>query len=208
MCNSSRSTASRSIPTPARPSPRRSRPDHSAGGSRGVHRHRSAERPRPLPDALLQYRARTAIPTCRCFLAHIVAPPKQGAPAVLLESAAHRRLAPLPQNDYTNQLPPPVGQAHRDLQRESKAAVLHQRQDRSISSRRRCSSCTVGTTEEWHIVNVTQEIHDFHIHQLHFLVEKINGVKVAASVLGRQRRHSASLSRVGNEGDARYARCS
>ena len=35
-----------------------------------------------------------------------------------------------------------------------------------------------GTVEEWHIVNVTQEIHDFHIHQLHFLVQKINGVQV------------------------------
>ncbi|MGB6715066.1 MAG: multicopper oxidase domain-containing protein [Candidatus Cybelea sp.] len=36
-----------------------------------------------------------------------------------------------------------------------------------------------GTVEEWHVVNVTQEIHDFHIHQIHFLVESVNGVKVA-----------------------------
>jgi FtsP/CotA-like multicopper oxidase with cupredoxin domain len=35
-----------------------------------------------------------------------------------------------------------------------------------------------GTVEEWRVVNVTQEVHDFHIHQLHFLVEEINGVKV------------------------------
>jgi FtsP/CotA-like multicopper oxidase with cupredoxin domain len=27
-------------------------------------------------------------------------------------------------------------------------------------------------------VNVTQEVHDFHIHQLHFLVQKINGEPV------------------------------
>jgi suppressor of ftsI len=37
----------------------------------------------------------------------------------------------------------------------------------------------VGTVEEWHVVNVTQEVHDFHIHQLHFLVQKINGVPVS-----------------------------
>jgi suppressor of ftsI len=35
-----------------------------------------------------------------------------------------------------------------------------------------------GTVEEWKVVNVTQEIHDFHIHQIHFLVVSVNGVKV------------------------------
>jgi suppressor of ftsI len=35
-----------------------------------------------------------------------------------------------------------------------------------------------GTTEEWRVQNVTYEIHDFHIHQIHFLVESINGVKL------------------------------
>jgi FtsP/CotA-like multicopper oxidase with cupredoxin domain len=33
-----------------------------------------------------------------------------------------------------------------------------------------------GTVEEWRVVNVSYEIHDFHIHQIHFLVEKIDGV--------------------------------
>jgi FtsP/CotA-like multicopper oxidase with cupredoxin domain len=33
-----------------------------------------------------------------------------------------------------------------------------------------------GTVEEWHIHNISQETHDFHIHQLHFLVKEINGV--------------------------------
>ncbi len=33
-----------------------------------------------------------------------------------------------------------------------------------------------GTTEEWTLENDTQEIHDFHIHQTHFIVESINGV--------------------------------
>jgi FtsP/CotA-like multicopper oxidase with cupredoxin domain len=34
----------------------------------------------------------------------------------------------------------------------------------------------VGTVEEWHVLNVSREVHDFHIHQTHFLVERIDGV--------------------------------
>jgi suppressor of ftsI len=33
-----------------------------------------------------------------------------------------------------------------------------------------------GTTEEWTLENDTQEVHAFHIHQTHFIVESINGV--------------------------------
>jgi suppressor of ftsI len=36
-----------------------------------------------------------------------------------------------------------------------------------------------GTTEEWTLTNATQEIHDFHIHQVHFIVESVNGVPVS-----------------------------
>ena len=33
-----------------------------------------------------------------------------------------------------------------------------------------------GTTEEWTIVNTSNQVHTFHIHQIHFLLEAINGV--------------------------------
>ncbi len=33
-----------------------------------------------------------------------------------------------------------------------------------------------GTVEEWTVYNVADELHAFHIHQIHFLVEAINGV--------------------------------
>jgi FtsP/CotA-like multicopper oxidase with cupredoxin domain len=33
-----------------------------------------------------------------------------------------------------------------------------------------------GTTEEWTLENDTQEVHAFHIHQVHFIVESINGI--------------------------------
>jgi suppressor of ftsI len=31
-----------------------------------------------------------------------------------------------------------------------------------------------GTVEEWTVLNTTQEVHDFHIHQIHFVVEDVN----------------------------------
>ena len=36
-----------------------------------------------------------------------------------------------------------------------------------------------GTTEEWTVVNNSSQVHTFHIHQIHFLVEAINGVTQA-----------------------------
>ncbi len=35
-----------------------------------------------------------------------------------------------------------------------------------------------GAVEEWTIQNRTAEVHEFHIHQIHFLVEEENGVKI------------------------------
>lgn len=35
-----------------------------------------------------------------------------------------------------------------------------------------------GTTERWTVENLTQEIHAFHIHQVHFVVETVNGTRV------------------------------
>jgi len=34
----------------------------------------------------------------------------------------------------------------------------------------------VGTVEEWTLENDTDEVHSFHIHQVHFVVESVNGV--------------------------------
>jgi FtsP/CotA-like multicopper oxidase with cupredoxin domain len=35
-----------------------------------------------------------------------------------------------------------------------------------------------GTLEQWNVVNITQEVHDFHTHQVHFLVQQVNGNNV------------------------------
>src|SRR5262249_28291607 len=49
---------------------------------------------------------------------------------------------------------------------------------------------TEGTTEEWVVQNRTQEVHEFHFHQLHFLVEsqdnfELNGSAQAPAVTGQ-----------------------
>jgi suppressor of ftsI len=36
-----------------------------------------------------------------------------------------------------------------------------------------------GTVEKWIVSNVTQEVHDFHVHQVHFVVSAIDGVPVS-----------------------------
>ena len=35
-----------------------------------------------------------------------------------------------------------------------------------------------GAVEEWRIENRSPEVHEFHMHQIHFLVQEINGVKI------------------------------
>jgi len=39
-----------------------------------------------------------------------------------------------------------------------------------------------GTIEDWTIVNKTDEVHDFHIHQIHFAAERIDGARVSHPV--------------------------
>ena len=84
--------------------------------------------------------------------------------------------APLPQNAYTTDLPPIA--AHR-------VAIFSEGNRRFFINGKAFSMSDppmfvvkTGTVEEWRIVNETTETHDFHIHQVHFLVKEINGVKV------------------------------
>jgi suppressor of ftsI len=85
--------------------------------------------------------------------------------------------APLPRNVYTTALPPPV--AHRTVTfSETNSHFLINGRTFSMSAPPMFVVHT-GTVEEWHVINITEEVHDFHIHQLHFLVKEINGKRVA-----------------------------
>lgn len=86
--------------------------------------------------------------------------------------------APLPQNVYTTALPAPAAKRLVVFSENNYPRFFINGKSFTMRSPP-MFVVHVGTVEEWHIVNVTEEIHDFHIHQLHFLVERINGVKVA-----------------------------
>ncbi len=86
--------------------------------------------------------------------------------------------ASLPQNVYTTNLPPPSARRLVVFSENKYPRFFINGKYFSMRSPP-MFVVHVGTMEEWHVVNVSEEIHDFHIHQLHFLVERINGVKVA-----------------------------
>jgi suppressor of ftsI len=86
----------------------------------------------------------------------------------------------LPRNVYTSALPPPAAKRLVVMSENSKPRFFINGKTFDPSPKAPPMFVVhVGTVEEWHIVNVTYEIHDFHIHQLHFLIESINGHKQA-----------------------------
>jgi suppressor of ftsI len=84
--------------------------------------------------------------------------------------------APLPANEYTTALPPPAAKRLVVMSEDNKPHFFINGKSFNIKAPP-MFVVHVGTVEEWHVVNVTYEIHDFHMHQLHFLIESINGVK-------------------------------
>ena len=85
--------------------------------------------------------------------------------------------APLPQNVYTTALPP-IAQRRVAIFSETATHFLINGRAFKMSDPP-LFVVHVGTVEEWRIVNVTDEVHDFHLHQAHFLVKAINGVRLA-----------------------------
>ncbi|HEX4015023.1 MAG TPA: multicopper oxidase domain-containing protein [Candidatus Cybelea sp.] len=107
------------------------------------------------------------------FLATVVPPPHKEAGYYGPVSVA----APLVSNDYNSQLPPPAVKRIAIFSEEQKPRFFINGKSFNIHSKPMFVVHS-GTMEEWTVENVTNEIHDFHIHQIHFLVESINGRKV------------------------------
>ncbi len=108
-------------------------------------------------------------------LADILAPPNSHA----LPRTSHEPLAvgaPLPRNAYTTGLPRPAAN-RRVVFSETPRHFLINGKVFTINGPPMFVVRT-GTVEEWRVSNTTEEVHDFHIHQIHFFVESINGVKV------------------------------
>jgi FtsP/CotA-like multicopper oxidase with cupredoxin domain len=112
-------------------------------------------------------------PDIGVFLAHLEAPHKTSGGYFSNQPLAVG--APLPNNVYTQKLPPPVTRRVVVFSEDAKPHFFINGKSFKMNAKPMFVVHT-GTTEEWHVVNVTQEIHDFHIHQIHFLVQKINGI--------------------------------
>jgi suppressor of ftsI len=115
-------------------------------------------------------------PDPMAVLADILAPPGGQVPRDA--SRVPLRLgAPLPQNVYTSALPRPVA-ARRVVFSEAPAPRFFINGKSFSIKGPPMFVVRTGTVEEWDVFNATREVHDFHIHQIHFVVESVNGVKV------------------------------
>ncbi len=108
-------------------------------------------------------------------LAQLQPPPHHG-PSLPVSSKPLTVGAPLPSNVYTTQQPAIAAKRTVTFSEGPK----HFRINGKIFSINDPPMFVVhtGTVEEWNVVNITQEVHDFHIHQIHFLVKEVNGVKI------------------------------
>lgn len=105
--------------------------------------------------------------------------PKQGMRG-LSRGPRPRRLvvgAPLPSNGYSSPLPPPT--VNRTVVMSEDANGMYINGIRFSNMDKPMFVAHTGTVEKWQIVNPTDEVHDFHIHQIHFVVDKIDGSKLA-----------------------------
>ena len=84
--------------------------------------------------------------------------------------------APLLENGYTSNLPPIAAKRVVVLSEGPKRFYINGKSFREGEPP--TFVVHTGTVEEWRIENVTKEIHDFHIHQVHFFVKSIDGVPV------------------------------
>jgi FtsP/CotA-like multicopper oxidase with cupredoxin domain len=87
-----------------------------------------------------------------------------------------REAAPLPQNVYTTALPPVSAKRVVVFSETAKQFLINGKAFKMDDPP--MFIVHVGTVEEWRILNVSDEVHDFHIHQVHFLIKEIDGVKL------------------------------
>src|SRR5665213_1487742 len=115
------------------------------------------------------------------MLAHLTNPAADGsAPGPLPPSGPSplRVGAALPRNLLSEPLPPPA----------ARRTIRFTEDDRSLSINGHAFRMSdppaivarSGTVEEWTIENATDEAHAFHIHQVHFVAESIDGATVAS----------------------------
>ncbi len=116
-------------------------------------------------------------PDPQAVLADLRGPGNAGMRGAALAVRRLRVGAPLPNNAYSFPLPAPAAKRTVVFSEDDKRMYINGKSFKMMDAP--MFVVNVGTTEKWQIVNVTAEVHDFHIHQTHFVVKEINGVKVA-----------------------------
>jgi FtsP/CotA-like multicopper oxidase with cupredoxin domain len=74
-------------------------------------------------------------------------------------------------------LPAPVAERHVDFSEDRDGFYINKH--RYVMGEPPSMTAHSGTVERWIIRNFTAEVHDFHIHQVHFLVQSIDGKPVS-----------------------------
>jgi suppressor of ftsI len=83
---------------------------------------------------------------------------------------------PLPANPLSEAFPAPAASRTVVLSEDSNAMYINGKPFSKASEP--MFTVRTGTIEKWSVVNITEEVHDFHIHQTHFFVQSIDGVAV------------------------------
>ncbi|HEX3464849.1 MAG TPA: multicopper oxidase domain-containing protein [Candidatus Elarobacter sp.] len=115
-------------------------------------------------------------------LAHLVDPSNAAATGVMPANAAVAPApltagAPLPRNVLSRPLPAPAARRTIRFTEDEHGFAIDGKTFRMNDPP--AVVARSGTVEEWTVVNTTDEAHDFHIHQVHFVAESVNGVPVA-----------------------------
>jgi len=84
--------------------------------------------------------------------------------------------SPLPANVLSQPLPPPA--ATRTIRFTEDAAGFYLNGKAFAMGDRPAIVARSGTVEAWTLLNETDEVHDFHIHQVHFATTSLDGVPV------------------------------
>jgi suppressor of ftsI len=85
--------------------------------------------------------------------------------------------APLPANPMSSAFPPIAAARTVVLSEDSNAMYING--TTFLPSAPPMFTVHAGSVEQWQVVNITEEVHDFHMHQVHFFVQSINGTPVA-----------------------------
>ena len=95
--------------------------------------------------------------------------------------AAHKAPPRVHRSAYRDPLPPPSATQTIEFQENSTQTVYYINGAVYDPSGPPSIVSHAGTVEQWTLLNETDEVHDFHIHQVHFVATSIAGVAVPAA---------------------------